>query len=85
MFRLKVRTARPTTFQFKNRLSSVREVETSFRRMNVTGNGRLTREEMLSGDEFTREEIEAMFELGDLDRNGQLDLSEFVGKQLNSL
>ena len=51
----------------------------------MTGNGRLTREEMLSGDEFTREEIEAMFELGDLDRNGQLDLSEFVGKQLNSL
>ena len=57
LFRLKVRTARPPRFEFKNRLSSVREVETSFRRMNVTGDGRLTREEMLRGDDFTRAEV----------------------------
>ena len=57
MFRLKVRTARPPRFEFKNRLSNVREVETSFRRMNVRGNGKLSKEEMLSGDEFSREEV----------------------------
>ena len=57
MFRLKVRTARPPRFEFKNRLSSVREVETSFRRMNLGGDGQLTKEEMMSGNEFSREEV----------------------------
>ena len=63
MFRLKVRTARPPKFEFKNRLSSVREVETSFRRMNVGGDGRLTREEMLSTEEFSREEVRSHLSL----------------------
>ena len=57
MFRLKVRTAKPPKFEFNNRLSSVREVETSFRRMNMTGDGRLTKEEMLRGGDFSREEV----------------------------
>ena len=57
LFRLKVRTAKPKQFQFKNRLSSVREIETSFRRYDVNGAGRLTKADMMRANEFSLEEV----------------------------
>ena len=57
LFRLKVRTAKPKQFQFKNRLSNVREIETSFRRYDVNGAGRLTKSDMIRANEFSLEEV----------------------------
>ena len=48
-------------------------------RMDVNGDGTLTKREMLASDEFTAEEIEAIFELGDVDGDGEIDMGEFVG------
>ena len=58
MFRLKIRTAKPSKFQFKNKMNTVREIETSFRRFDVNGAGRLTRADMLRANEFSIEEVE---------------------------
>ena len=49
-------------------------------RMDVNGDGSLTKREMLAADEFTPEEIEAIFDLGDVDGDGTIDMDEFVGK-----
>ena len=57
LFRLKVRTAKPTKFQFKNKLSTVREIETSFKRYDVNGSGRLTKADMQRANEFTLHEV----------------------------
>ena len=57
LFRLKVRTAKPKQFQFTNKLSSVREIETSFRRYDVNGAGRLTKADMIRANEFSLEEV----------------------------
>ena len=57
LFRLKIRTAKPTKFQFKNKLSTVREIETSFKRYDLNGSGRLTKADMQRANEFTPHEV----------------------------
>ena len=57
----------------------LQEVQSAFMRMDVNGDGTLTKREMLASDEFTAEEIEAIFELGDVDGDGEIDMGEFVG------
>ena len=61
LFRLKIRTAKPSKFQFKNKLSTVREIETSFRRYDVNSVGKLTRADMLRANEFTLDEVGECF------------------------
>ena len=57
LFKLKIRTAKPTQFQFKNKLSTVREIETSFKRYDVNGSGRLTKADMQRANEFSLQEV----------------------------
>ena len=57
LFRLKIRTAKPTKFQFKNKLNTVREIETSFKRYDLNGSGRLTKADMQRANEFTPHEV----------------------------
>ena len=110
-------------------MRSVQDIESAFMRMDVNGDGSLTKREMLAADEFTPEEvrreeggwhwhkyfsgsfsppvwrllfvsvtasqstkyriflsnynylqIEAIFDLGDVDGDGTIDMDEFVGK-----
>ena len=84
-------------------MRSVQEVQSAFMRMDVNGDGSLTKREMLAADEFTPEEvhycgnygiilvklsfstqIEAIFDLGDVDGDGTIDMDEFVGKRKHS-
>ena len=60
-------------------MRSVQEIQSAFMRMDVNGDGSLTKREMLAADEFTPEEIEAIFDLGDVDGDGTVDMDEFVG------
>ena len=60
MFQLKVRAARPNRFQVaKQKLTTVREIETSFRKYDVNGVGRLTKADMRRANEFTLQEVDA--------------------------
>lgn len=60
MFQLKVRAARPNRFQVaKQKLTTVREIETSFRKYDVNGVGRLTKADMRRANEFTLQEVGA--------------------------
>ena len=60
MFQLKVRAARPNRFQVaKQKLTTVREIETSFRKYDVNGVGRLTKADMRRANEFTLQEVSA--------------------------
>lgn len=66
LFQLKVRAARPNRFQVaKQKLTTVREIETSFRKYDVNGVGRLTKADMRRANEFTLQEVGAEAEAGD--------------------
>ena len=103
LFSLKIKTSRPPQFR-KGNMRSVQEVQSAFMRMDVNGDGSLTKREMLAADEFTPEEvnycgnygiiwvkfwkcsqIEAIFDLGDVDGDGTIDMDEFVGKRKHLL
>ena len=52
LFSLKIKTSRPPQFR-KGNMRSVQEIESAFMRMDVNGDGSLTKREMLAADEFT--------------------------------
>ena len=56
LFSLKIKTSRPPQFR-KGNMRSVQEVQSAFMRMDVNGDGSLTKREMLAADEFTPEEV----------------------------
>ena len=47
-------------------LKKKESIDKVFRAMDVNGDGSLTKREMLAADEFTPEEIEAIFDLGEV-------------------
>lgn len=71
LFSLKIKTSRPPQFRkgnttiklktnsffAKGNMRSVQEVQSAFMRMDVNGDGSLTKREMLAADEFTPEEV----------------------------
>ena len=59
LFELKIQTAQPPSFK-KNKSSSVRDVENSFKKIDCDGDGKLTKQEMLRGNEFTQEEVKTI-------------------------
>ena len=56
LFSLKIKTSRPPQFR-KGNMRSVQEIQSAFMRMDVNGDGSLTKREMLAADEFTPEEV----------------------------
>jgi Ca2+-binding EF-hand superfamily protein len=61
---------------FKN-LSDVKE---AFKKIDTNHDGLLSKQEMLSsaGNRFDAEEIDAIFQLGDVNGDGEIDMSEFI-------
>jgi len=47
--------------------------------MDLDGDGQITREEMMEYSALNQQEVNAVFDLGDTDRDGSIDLNEFVG------
>ena len=60
LFKLKIQTAQPPSFK-KDKFSSVRDVENSFKKIDCDGDGKLTKQEMLRGNEFTQEEVKTIW------------------------
>ena len=58
---------------------SQEDMENTFKQIDVDGDGKITKEEMTKFGELNDQEVNAIFELGDVDRDGTIDLEEFVG------
>ena len=54
-------------------------MENTFKQIDVDGDGKITKEEMTKFGELNDQEVNAIFELGDVDRDGAIDLQEFCG------
>ena len=47
--------------------------------MDLDGDGKITKEEMTKYGALNEQEVNAVFELGDIDRDGCIDINEFTG------
>lgn len=59
---------------FKN-IACVKE---AFKAIDKDGDGLLSKQEMMQGKKFDAEEVDAIFELGDINGDGELDMGEFI-------
>ena len=65
--------------RIKDQFKTVEDMETIFKKMDLNCNGRITREEMVKAGNFNEQEVNAVFDLGDVDCDGEIDLNEFIG------
>jgi calmodulin len=56
------------------------DVKRAFKKIDTDNDGLLSKQEMAasSGNKFDREEVDAIFELGDVNGDGEIDMTEFV-------
>merc|ERR1719347_2123883 len=61
---------------FKN----LNDVKTSFKKIDTDNDGLLSKQEMMasSGNKYDAEEVDAIFALGDVNGDGQIDMGEFI-------
>ena len=55
------------------------ELEFAFHEMDLDGDGKITKDEMMKYGSLNEQEVNAVFELGDVDRDGTIDIQEFTG------
>ena len=65
--------------RIKDQFKTVEDMETIFKKMDLNCNGKMTKEEMIKAGNFNEQEVDAVFDLGDVDRDGEIDLQEFIG------
>ena len=51
----------------------------AFQSIDIDGDGKITKEEMMQWGSLNSQEVNAVFELGDVDRDGSIDITEFCG------
>merc|ERR1719474_2401798 len=61
------------------RFNNINEVKKSFMSIDVDHDGQITRQEMTSSGKFNPQEVDAIFILGDVNGDGNIDLEEFIG------
>jgi len=64
--------------RMKDQFNSVEDMEENFKKIDFNGDGKITQEEMIQFGNYTEQEVEAVFSLGDSNRDGEIDLSEFL-------
>eukprot|EP00090_Calanus_glacialis_P037994 TRINITY_DN6610_c0_g1_i4.p1 TRINITY_DN6610_c0_g1~~TRINITY_DN6610_c0_g1_i4.p1 ORF type:complete len:995 (-),score=266.92 TRINITY_DN6610_c0_g1_i4:2318-5302(-) len=55
------------------------DIQEEFKKMDLDGDGQITREEMMEYSALNQQEVNAVFDLGDTDRDGSIDINEFIG------
>lgn len=72
-------TATTLISRIKDQFKSVQDMEENFKLMDIDCDGRISKDEMMQFGNFNQQAVDAVFDLGDADRDGQIDLQEFVG------
>ena len=67
--------------KLRRNFKSIADVKTTFKRIDSNNDGLLSKQEMLNspGCKFDSEEVNAIFKLGDINGDGELDMGEFIG------
>jgi len=65
--------------RLRGKFSNISEVKKAFLAIDVNRDGLLSKQEINSSGKFNPQEVDAIFILGDLNGDGELDLEEFVG------
>merc|ERR1719193_1413932 len=75
----------PSASEVLNKLrtsfKSIQDVKAAFKKIDTDNDGLLSKQEMLAskGCKYDSEEVNAIFQLGDINGDGQLDMGEFIG------
>ena len=75
----------PSAAQIVQKISknfrNLEDVKEAFKQIDTNNDGLLSKEEMMSsvGNKFDMEEVNAIFELGDVNGDGEIDIAEFIG------
>ena len=76
---------KPSAAQVVQKLSknfkNLTDVKEAFKKIDSNHDGLLSKDEMLgsAGNNFDSEEVDAIFQLGDVNGDGEIDMSEFIG------
>ena len=67
--------------KLRRNFRSISDVKAAFKKIDTNNDGLLSKQEMSSSPncKFDSEEIDAIFKLGDINGDGELDMGEFVG------
>jgi len=61
------------------RYNNINEVKKAFMSIDIDHDGQITRQEMANSGKFNAQEVDAIFILGDVNGDGNIDLEEFIG------
>ena len=66
--------------KLRQNFRSIADVKAAFKKIDSNNDGLLSKQEMQSspGCKFDHEEIDAIFKLGDINGDGELDMGEFI-------
>merc|ERR1719187_1215804 len=65
--------------RLRQKFKTINEVKKAFLAIDVDGDGMISREEMAGCNLFNSQEVDAIFILGDINQDGDIDLEEFIG------
>ena len=65
--------------RLRGKYKNINEVKKAFLTLDTNRDGLLSKSEIGSSGKFNNQEVEAIFILGDLNQDGEIDLEEFVG------
>ena len=67
--------------KLRRNFKSIANVKETFKKIDSNNDGLLSKQEMLNspGCKFDSEEVDAIFKLGDINGDGELDMGEFIG------
>merc|ERR1719431_1611968 len=65
--------------RLRGQYTDINSVKKAFNKIDLNGDGKVSKEEVASSDIFNNQEIDALFTLGDANNDGEIDLEEFIG------
>merc|ERR550532_1962285 len=65
--------------RISSQFSNINDVKKAFLKIDVDKDGKISRSEMAKCGKFNNQEVDAIFILGDVNGDGEIDLEEFIG------